>query len=322
MQDILDPVTSQLFEDSFPREITSKRKLITTPRHFEQEIDILNGAIEDLYTNVNPINGEINKISIDFDGAESLKESQKLCTYLLGLGIPCIPVASGRRGVHLHVLFKTRKGEDNKEILYKTTKSLLLKSLPKNKAVDPHLIGNTRAMIRIPNTLRPPENMSFCTYLPPGKAFLEMTETDLATHIRGTHYYLAEDYGINKHPPTFEEFILPEVDKEQVQFAEFDNSKSVHYSDNEQLKHLLRPCLYRLMTVEEPRHKVRVAATADLLRSEISPNQILDMYRSLNWRDWDEKWTAYQIGKVKTIYWHKKKLKQLGICYDCGRSCF
>jgi len=140
--------------------------------------------------------------------------------------------------------------------------------------------------------------------------------------MKGTHVYQFEDYIDPKTAfPTFDELISPEVDKEQVKFTYMDDEQSPKFSDNELLKRLLRPCLYRLMTVEEPRHKVRVAATADLLRADLSRNEIVELYRTLNWRDWDENWTRYQIEHTKKFCFSKKKLKELGICYGCQRNC-
>ena len=319
---MFDYVTSFLFEDSFPRELGRKRELIKNKMEFESKIDLLNG-VDEVFSNVNPLNGEINKIFIDFDGKESLAEAKTVYTYCLSQKIPCIPIASGKKGVHLYILLKTRRGEDNKEILYKTTKSILLKSLPISKSVDSHVIGDVRRLCRVPNTLRPPENGTYCTYLPPQKGFLEMSETDLLWYMKGTHVYQFEDYIDPKTVfPTFDELISPEVDKEQVKFTYMDDEQSPKFSDNELLRRLLRPCLYRLMTVEEPRHKVRVAATADLLRADLSRNEIVELYRTLNWRDWDENWTRYQIEHTKKFCFSKRKLKELGICFDCDRSCF
>jgi len=318
---MLDKTTSYLFEDSFPREIGCKRNLVRTPNEFEREVDMING-VDEAFTNVNPINGNINKIFIDFDGPFSLEEAKTVYTYLCSQNIPCIPVASGKKGIHIYILLKERKGEDNKEVLYKATKSILLECLPKSKSVDSHVIGDIRRLCRIPNTLRPPENMNYCTYLPPYKGFLEMNNTDILWYMKGTHNYQLKDF-IGAHPsyPKFDELVSEKVDSEQITFTNFDDEQSPKFSDNELLKRLLRPCLYRLMTVEEPRHKIRVAATADLLRSDVSPNMILEMYRSLNWRDFDELWTRYQIQHIKKIRFSKRKLKEIGACFECGRKC-
>lgn len=320
----MDSVTTLLFEDSFPREIGRKRSLVKTKRLFEQKIDMLNGA-DEVFTNVNPLNGTINKIFIDFDGEHSLEEAQQVYQYCLSKNIPCIPIASGKKGIHLHILLKSRRGKDNKEILYKATKSLLIQALSeKSKSIDSHVIGDTRRLCRIPGTLRPPENANFCTYLPPSKGFLEMNQTALSWWIKGTHNFQLEDYIPNRDDltfPTFESLILPEIESLNMKFEQdlYDNSPSC--IDNKILEMALRPCLYRLITVEEPRHHVRVAVTDDLLRSDFTVNQIVEIFRSLNWRDWNEGKTRYQIEHCKPISYPKKKLKELGICFECRRNC-
>jgi len=115
---------------------------------------------------------------------------------------------------------------------------------------------------------------------------------------------------------------LPEVENIKLQIFEGKSySPDSVYTDNETLRLVLRPCLYRLITVEEPRHHVRVASTVDLLRADFTPNQILEIYRSLKWKDWNEEITRYQIEHCKPIVYSKRKLKQLGICFECGRGC-
>ena len=319
---MLDQTTRFLFEDSFPREIGKKRNLCIDAKDFEQKLDILNG-VDEAFTNVNPLNGSINKIFNDFDGPHSLEEAQKQYQFLLNKNIPTIPLASGKKGIHLHSLFKTRNEDDNKEVLYKATKSLLTSGLgTSSKSVDPCVIGDLRRLCRIPNTLRPPENSSYCAYLPAGKAFLEMKNIDLSWYIKGTHSYPLEDYLGHSGLPNIKDSITPEIEKQKVTFeTQCSVEKSVTYTDNEHLKLLIRPCLYRLLTVEEPRHHIRVASTGDLLRLKFSPNQVLDMYRTLKWTDWNEEYALYQIQHCKPIHYSRTKLAQLGACYRCGRSC-
>ena len=75
------------------------------------------------------------------------------------------------------------------------------------------------------------------------------------------------------------------------------------------------------MLSPEPRHDVRVASTGDLIDAGFSTNEIVDMYRKLNWIDWNEELTRYQIEHCKPIHYSKKKLKEMGVCFNCGRNC-
>jgi len=319
---MLDEITATLFEDSFPREIGKKRTLCRTKHEFEQKLDLLNGA-DEAFTNVNPIDGSINKIFIDFDGAQSLLEAQQLYIYATSVGIPTIPVASGKKGVHLHMLFKSTNGENTKEVLYKTTKSIIIKTFGEHyqsQSIDPHIIGDLRRLVRVPSTLRPPQNDAYCTYLPPNKAFLEMKNVDLKYWIKGIHTYPKEEYNFQNGVPTFAEHIIPQVQNMKMDFAEHNNiDQSPSCSDNPHLKLLLRPCLYRLMTVEEPRHMVRIAATADLKRADFTDSEIVALYRPLHWSDWLEDYSRFQISTIKPIYWDRQTMKRKGICFGCGK---
>ena len=318
---MLDKPTSLLFH-SYPREIGKKRSLVRDEREFISKIDLLNG-VDEVFTNVNSVDGTMDKVFIDFDGPSALAESQQVYQFLLSNNIPSIPVASGKKGIHLYVLFKPRRGQDNKETLFKATKSLFISALGEhNKSVDPHVVGDLRRLCRVPNTLRPPENLAYCTFLPPSKGFLEMKPIDLCWYIKGTHTYPTEDYLGKNGFPTFEEVILPEVEKQKITFTVVPSIvPDKVYVDDEHLKQLLRPCLYRLLTVEEPRHHVRLAVTADLLLMDYTPDEILNMFRGLKWIDWDEDITRTQINSCKPIHTPKKTLKNMGICFNCGRSC-
>lgn len=317
---MFDQTTLNLFS-TYPREVGKKRTLVKTPEEFYRKSDLLNG-VDEVFTNVNPLDGSINKIFTDFDGPFSFQEAKKVYAYLLKVGIPCIPIASGKKGIHLHILFKTRYGEDNKEKLYKSTKSIILKALGTiNGSIDPHVIGDLRRLCRVPNTLRPPENLSYCTLLPPGKAFLNMQFIDFLWYIKGIHEYPFEDYMKNCSSPTFEEVITPEIEKEKITFTPTNFSSSPTNIEHRHLKQLLRPCLYRLLTVEEPRHLVRVIATADLLSMDFSPTEILNIYNQLKWVDFDEDYTLNQILSCKKIYTPRKKMQNLGFCFNCQEKC-
>jgi len=83
------------------------------------------------------------------------------------------------------------------------------------------------------------------------------------------------------------------------------------------LKNVLRPCLYRHIIRSEPPHQVRVATTVDLL-SFFTESEILKMYSSLGWIDWDPKQTAYQIGTCKSLRSYScKTLRQKGVPREC-----
>ena len=75
----------------------------------------------------------------------------------------------------------------------------------KSVSVDSSTISDIRQLCRLPNTLRPPENLNWCTYLPPD-TFLDMTEVDVARHMKSPHTY---QYDFGKKLPSLEDFPEP-----------------------------------------------------------------------------------------------------------------
>ncbi len=190
--------TTQLLFGEFPRDVGNpRRRVIYSLRQMENFIARNNG-VNDCYTGVYPNSLRIAEIFHDHDGKGALEESKRLYIFLRNRSYPVVPVASGKKGIHLHQLVKGDGG--TKEQLIDVTHSVLNATFgTKPPSVDPHPIGDVRRLCRIPNTLRPPENLNFCTYLPPD--FTKMDERELAEHIKSPHDY---DYDL-KNPPTLSE---------------------------------------------------------------------------------------------------------------------
>jgi len=192
----LDGTTIRLFSP-FKREVANpKRKPIWSLRQFVKFIEENNGR-NDCYTSVYPLDETIDKIFLDLDGPKALEDAKAIYEYVyLEQDIPVIPVASGKKGIHLYILLKPKTYENPSNLLSMVTYRILEDTFGekvKETSVDPHVIGDVRRICRIPNTLRPPENLNWCTYLPPHK-FVEMTETELVKHIKSPHIY---EYDLN-----------------------------------------------------------------------------------------------------------------------------
>jgi hypothetical protein len=161
-------------------------------------------------------------------------------------------------------------------------------------APDPAVIGDVRRITRLPNTLRPPENRNYCTYLPPDK-FLDMTEEEIIHHMKSTHTY---DYKIDfRKAPYLTDFDFNFDD--DISFSSWtpisSNQTIITFNPSLWLKGLLRPCLYRHIVSIHPNHAVRVASTIDLLKAGYSPTEILSVYATLGWEDFEEKYSLEQI---------------------------
>jgi len=315
----LDRTTILLFFPFF-REVSKKRRVVHNIIEFVEYVDKANGA-EDVFTSVYPLDYTIDKIFFDFDGGSSIKDAGKVYEYLTENNYTVIPVASGKKGIHLYALVKPVKFNDlvrAKEILTKATYAILNEVFGNNgktpyTAVDTHLIGNIRALCRVPNTLRPPENLSYCTYLPCN--FAEFTWEDLVLHTKHIHVY---DYEIKKYLDIEE--LASKVDinhtyhKRVVEEQTHVKPTRVH----EFLKRVLRPCLYHKIIGKNPRHEVRVATTVDLLDAGFSPETIFHIYSKLGWEDWNPDITWYQINSCLHLKPYScKKLRALGIPEVC-----
>lgn len=249
----------------------------------------------------------IDKIFFDFDGkAQGLASSQRTYDYLLDQRVPVIPVASGEDGVHLHALFPPVPfTPESYQLLQLSTNYILAESAAYS---DPQCVGDLRRLCRIPNTLRPPQNKSYCTYLPPD-GFTSMSWRDIVGHCKQTH-----EYGYRARRGKTLEFFSA-----NSPLSSPNSLPPVVYSVPREigsplLERLLRPCLFAGLRQSEPKQYIRVAATIDLLELGFSQAEIHDFYREFRWRDYKPDTTAYQIGNIAG-----KSYKRFG-CYKLRRG--
>ena len=317
----LDATTQMLFSP-FDREVANpKRWRIHTEDEFIKFIDQNNGA-SDCYSSIYPADGAVDKIFFDIDSPNgitgSIDESRRLYSWLLSKGYNVIPVLSGKKGFHHYLLLKPKQYDNSKSLLTRATLSILSEcfgygedGVIKTTMVDPHIVGDVRRISRIPNTLRPPENLTWCTYLPAD--WVKMTTAELVSQMKSPRTY---DYDLDGTFPTLEDF--PDPPAEIMDWKLVESIEPAHpIKGNTFLKNLLRPCLYRHMMLDHPGHSVRVAATVDLL-GFYEPGEIFEMYKSLGWSDWDPELTMEQIVSCRSLSpYGCKKLKQLGIPEAC-----
>jgi len=312
----IDSTTLHLFGE-MPREMGNPSRI--TVYNIEQMSRFIeeNNGVRDVYTSVYPLNGVIDKIFFDLDGKGALDDAKKIYKWLKEKGFCGIPIASGKKGFHLYVLLKPAKyGDETKKLLLKASLSILQSVFKDEKSyisVDPHPIGDVRRICRVPNTLRPPQNLNLCTYLPPD-SFLDMTEEDVTVHIKSPHVY---EYEFDGKLPTLKDFPEPEG-YDLKEWKPIQNEIPIITKDgNVFLRNVLRPCLYRRLLTPEPPHHVRVAATIDLLKF-FSPEEILNFYSQLGWSDWEPKTTYYQIEHCKGLKAYScRKLRRLGVPSVC-----
>ncbi len=331
----LDKTTLSLFP-TYPRDVgIPHRSVIHNQQEFQTFFDINNG-IYDCYVALYDQTYTIDKLFFDLDYFKSLLIGKYLYyVWYEEIGLPVIPVLSGRKGVHLYIKTKKYKNEnidETKELMRKAAFGLLWLAVSHfPKEVDTSVLGDVRRITRIPGSKRPPKNENYCTYLPPD--FYDFDSKNLKSFLHKPHYY---DYKINKRPKlNIEEFAdfniqkyFPDIERltfgsKHNTFTEFDNEGSVVAPWNliNYLKPLIRECLLHHIVRANPGHYVRLATTFELLQI-FDVEQVVSLYKKIGWYDWNEDYTRYQVAKaVGNKPYSNKKLYSMFIHnYQC--SCY
>jgi len=310
---MIDPLTHQLF-GQFPREVANPSRTVVYDLQGLKKFLTYNEGIRDSYISLYPLTGEIDKILFELDGyARALEDAKKIYRYLTDAGEIVVPVASGRKGIHLYLLLRPKKygtEEETKKLLYRKTYSILISVFGEDNynktTVDSSIIGDVRQIIRIPNTRRPPANKSWCTYLTPG--FMNSTWLDIINYTKMPHH-------MDRVPTpttTLDDIPDPSIPIKALQHNHLDTT--IPISGNWFLEGVLRPCLYRGIMQPNPSHDVRVATTIDLLIS-CSPHEILQIYSTLGWVDFNADETMRQIQSCsKYERYECPTLLRKGIC--------
>lgn len=113
----------------------------------------------------------LNKfVPMDLDCKEkpenALFDALKICEKLQALGVPHTTYFSGSKGFHVYAHFKSLLIEDDNHLkqAFASFQNMLLAEC-KLRTADTHLIGNTRAILRIPNTIHP-KTGKYCVQVP------------------------------------------------------------------------------------------------------------------------------------------------------------
>jgi len=302
-------VFSHLYR-TFPRELgIPHRIIVNNMREMVRTIQQFNGKT-DIYASIYSFPVIIvDKLFYDFDGSSAFKEASKFYEFLRDKKeLTVIPIHSGKRGIHLHILL--RPSSPNKTVLMTVMRNLVSECFGKDEAesIDSHTFGNLRQLARVPNTQRPGLG-TYCTPLPLN--WTEMTKDELLDYIKSPHEGQVEP---QKFPELTE---LSPVDNLGAKEEKTEGFTSFRLSvDMRFFKDILRPCLWNRILEPNPSHTVRVATTIDLLNSGVSPDQILHFYSTLGWRDFDAEETKYQIEQIVEKEYRSfscKRLRELKI---------
>lgn len=316
---------------------------INNQQDFENFL-IRNNGIHDCSASVYANDGVIDKIWFDFDGEGAIKEAKQLYDYLKFLECKVIPVISGKKGIHLHLLVNSTvsvNDDDARIQLMDACQSIIknglgIKDWKQKTTLDWQKLGAITSTCRIPNTMRPPENTTWCSYLP--EDWSKLSNNDIWDYAKNSHSfdYTGEVYNLSFF-----------IDKNSSEFSRYSKKRQVHdvysgahrtlentsssYKIPEDLKAflepLMRPCLFRHIFRANPSNAVRVAATIDFVDSGLTAEQILEIYSRLSWENYNEEVTKEKVGYIADRIYNNdlnayscSKLRFLKIprlcCYD------
>ena len=314
----------RLFFNSFPREV-GIRWVTNSWKGFLNYILSQNGK-SDVYTSL--YDGVvIDKLFFDLDGSDSLRVAQEFTDEWREL--PVIAVASGKKGIHLYIPVKPLRMDGKKERVVKNYLRSISLGLMNEvfgkipSCVDTHVIGDLRRLVRVPGTLRPPENETMCKILPNGR-WRQWSESDLHEFISVT---CLEHHDI-KAVETFPRADLDDCEKFTITTISCDNPH--HYDDmpipitftprnqrKSMLSMVLRPCTHHHATLYEAPHWARYALVTELAERDFTRGEILSIIAQIGWDDYDPEITAQQVDHILMNGYRTpscKRLLQQGRC--------
>ena len=315
---------NHLLFSSFPREIGyyngKFRNRVYDESEFKRYITLMNG-LENVYVSVYDVeNYVIDKVVFDIDSSSIEKSKQAVISLLDRLrddGIDdVIVVFSGYKGFHVYVLVKKFNTPDF------SFKIALLRDVEDKyadgiKEIDRHLVGNLKALIRVPNTIHIKTGL-----------FSVVVDDIRRFRIKDARFVKEFDREVKKYD------IKDMYDIEYVEHSDMyeRNGTSVKLEGSHEikdvslLKNLIRPCVYKHITEHgEPDHMIRTDFVSELMFLGYSEEDVVKVISKLGWIDYDERKTRYHVRKIyeKGLYpMTCKEIKRYVDCFDCGWQYF
>ena len=329
----IDNTTKVLFYPFYRRVGNPYQKVIRNINEFKKFI-IENNGVRDCFIALYSERLYVDKLFFDLDILD-LDLAGKFYKFLELQGFTPIPVFSGKKGFHFYVPLKPEKVTDRayySQLLRKVyftivNHSGLYSRDERNKKVsffDTAIFGDLSRLTRVPNTLRPPHNRFYCTYLPPD--FYKMSYEELFLHAKYQHEY---DYEIIRQDKLSEleiddsihSFVCSNASKSKPIHTMSSVKRSIDKVVDIFLSMILRPCIYNMLIIDEPPHDIRAAATIDLLQFGFSIDDIVEIFSKLGWVDWNEDKTRYQVKHIAEHGYERyscRYFKNMGYCIpDC-----
>lgn len=269
------------------------RKEVTCKRDFHRYLSLMSGNNRGTYVSIYDDNDKItiDKFIFDLDSEDlndALMDTDTLMDRLSKRNIPSMVVFSGKKGFHVYSLLKPIKlPQDIAGYYLSNLQRCLSKDLKTN---DSHIVGDTRRMFRVPNTLN---DGRYCCPLP--FEFRKMNIEEILDYSKTQH-------SINFFPGDLQtiqelagDFKVPQRN-ESEEFKDEIKVGSIPSMDI--LEELIRPCVIKEIQKSNPGSIARLDFVSEMMFASFTPKQILEVIKNLDWDNFDERQTEYQIRKV------------------------
>jgi len=289
MDDVLLSTIERMYW-RMPREFSKKRRTVDGIENLHYRTQVMNG-IDDCFISVHNADFIVDFLWWEFD-APSIEKARVVAKRqkerLDQFGIPHLIVFSGSKGFHFYVFTEPWKPPDEQkgnnvlsEIIWYLT------DLPYgSEFLDRR--SQSRQMIRMVNTINPKTGL-YCSYVPDLSRFnpRECTKpTPLPNIIKTINNDIFQIYCD----------LIPDTPVYKNTEKKLPNIPSSNFN---YLGNVIRPCLYHVLKYDRnPLHELRTELVSELMWSGVKKERIIEITKSLNWKDYDKDKNEYQINKI------------------------
>lgn len=243
-----------------------------------------------------------------------VEDAEKLARYCRDEAIPMVGVFTGF-GIHIHMLYKeaVEASEELSTMAHHLVDELNLST------VDRKPIGDTSRLLRIPNCHRM-ENGRKCSLYTIPVSIEELIAWEPEDFLEESLDKRVVDIPDMERPSMeVRDDYLSDNGKTQSQRDLSIDPSNIDYDWVRWfLKEALKmPCMYQRLMQNDPGHMVRLNGAVMLYNIGLGPDQVFEVFRALDWNDWDAPTTKKQLRQIyKRSYADMscQTLQQQGLC--------
>lgn len=248
----------------------------------------------------------VSRLRRDGSFAESFYDDvigdiRSVAELLIDESIPAVGVFTGR-GMHIHVLYEERI---EPKVELKSQTDWILDSAGV-QSFDRKVRGDVNRLSRVANCERYDTqlNRSVGLYTIP-VSVREMRDITARELVSWSEEKRSIELPSESRPPLLEH---PDYQIAGSSNREIDVAKSevgIRSDDlDDQFEKWIRdilkmPCLYERLMTRNPNHYVRMYAAVSFLNAGLGVDAIVDIFRRLNWADWDAEVTRKQVEQIR-----------------------